>query len=78
MIIGQYFVKFESYVCIYIYIHENNKDFKCKPLFFWVISSSLVMCNNMKPKLDNSSDNDFIRVGLGGMGYSHTLNKKTI
>jgi hypothetical protein len=46
MIIEESFVQFESY----IYISENNKIFKYK-FYFIVISSSLVVHNNMEPKL---------------------------
>ncbi len=34
--------------------------------------------NNILNSLLNSNDNDFIRVGLGGMGYSCRSYKKTI
>ncbi len=43
-----------------------------------VISLSMVVRSNVKPKLDNFSDNDFIWTGLGGMGYNQRLYKKII
>jgi len=50
MIIGQSFVQFESY--IYIYIYENNKVFKCKPLFLFCHFIINGMCNSTNPKLN--------------------------
>jgi hypothetical protein len=49
MIIGQYFVQFESFIYIYIYM-KITKISNVNPYFFFVISSSMVVRSNMEPK----------------------------
>ncbi len=54
MIIGRYFVKFESYIYIYIYM-KITKLSNVNPYLFFVMSSPLVVRSNVEPKYPNAS-----------------------